>query len=164
MGFRFRKSIKVAPGVKLNVGKKSIGVSVGGKYGGVSINSKTGARARVSAPGTGLSYTSKIGNTSPKKSSAKIKVSKGDQQKNSSARQAVDKQAQYEEIVKKGNLTKNKTKSYRRWFLILSATLILVGLLTVAYGIIGIISIALGILFACLAHTYKNILKYYFKD
>lgn len=61
MGTRFRKSFKIAPGVKVNVGKKSVGISVGGKYGGVSVNSKTGARARVSAPGTGLSYSEKIG-------------------------------------------------------------------------------------------------------
>lgn len=60
MGFRFRKSVKVAPGVRLNIGKKSAGVSIGGKVGGVSINSKTGAAARVSAPGTGVSYTSKV--------------------------------------------------------------------------------------------------------
>lgn len=64
MGFRFRKSIKIAPGVKVNLGKKSVGVSVGGKYGGVSVNSRTGARARVSAPGTGLSYSSKLGGSS----------------------------------------------------------------------------------------------------
>ena len=66
MGVRFRKSIKIAPGVKLNVGKKSTGISIGGKYGGVSLNSKTGTRARVSAPGTGLSYSTKISkNTRP---------------------------------------------------------------------------------------------------
>ena len=64
MGFRFRKSIKLAPGVKLNLGGKSMGLSVGGKYGGVSYNSRTGARSRISAPGTGLSYTSKIGKSS----------------------------------------------------------------------------------------------------
>lgn len=68
MGFRFRKSVKIAPGVKVNLGKKSIGVSVGGKHGGVSINSKTGARARVSAPGTGLSYSKKIGKSTSRNS------------------------------------------------------------------------------------------------
>lgn len=57
MGMRFRKSIKLAPGVKLNVGKKSMGVSIGSKYGGVSVNSKTGVRGRVSVPGTGISFT-----------------------------------------------------------------------------------------------------------
>ncbi len=61
MGFRFRKSFKIAPGVKFNVGKKSVGVSIGGKRAGVSFNSKTGTRARVSAPGTGLSYSTKLG-------------------------------------------------------------------------------------------------------
>lgn len=60
MGIRFRKSIKIAPGVRLNIGKKSTGISIGGKYGGISMNSKTGMRARVSAPGTGLSYSTKI--------------------------------------------------------------------------------------------------------
>lgn len=60
MGFRFRKSFKVGKGVKLNVGNKSIGISAGGKRGGVSINSRSGTRARVSAPGTGISYSTKL--------------------------------------------------------------------------------------------------------
>lgn len=73
MGFRFRKSVKIAPGVKLNFGKKSVGMSIGGKYGGVSLNSKTGARVRASAPGTGLSYSTKISESGKKcaKSSSK---------------------------------------------------------------------------------------------
>lgn len=73
MGFRFRKSVKIAPGVKLNFGKKSVGMSIGGKYGGVSFNSKTGARVRASAPGTGLSYSTKISGSGKKcaKSSSK---------------------------------------------------------------------------------------------
>ncbi len=64
MGTRYRKSIKVAPGVKVNVGKKSVGISVGNEFSGISVNSKTGAHARVSAPGTGMSYTTKIKSTS----------------------------------------------------------------------------------------------------
>ena len=69
MGFRFRKSIKLAPGIKLNIGKKSTGISIGNKYGGISFNSKTGARSRASIPGTGISYSTKIG--SGKKSNHK---------------------------------------------------------------------------------------------
>lgn len=58
MGFNFRKSFKIAPGVRLNVGKKGISsVSLGGKGGRVNIGKK-GVRSTVSAPGTGLSYTS----------------------------------------------------------------------------------------------------------
>lgn len=70
MGFRHRKSFKLGKGVKLNLGRKSAGISFGGKYGGISINSRSGARARVSAPGTGISYTTKLsGSRKPKSSS-----------------------------------------------------------------------------------------------
>lgn len=60
MGFRFRKSVKIAPGVRLNFGKKSTGISIGNKYGGVSMNSKSGVKARASLPGTGVSYSKKL--------------------------------------------------------------------------------------------------------
>ncbi len=72
MGLNFRKSIKIADGVKLNIGKKSAGVSVGGKYAGASFNTKSGARVRASLPGTGLSYTKSL-NSVGKKSKAKSK-------------------------------------------------------------------------------------------
>lgn len=70
MGMRFRKSIKIAPGVKVNLGKKSAGISVGNKYGGISYNTRTGTRTRVSAPGTGLYYSEKIGGGSRRAFSA----------------------------------------------------------------------------------------------
>lgn len=60
MGLRMRKSKKLAPGVKLNMSKNSVGLSVGNKFGGVSINSARGVAARASAPGTGMSYSAKI--------------------------------------------------------------------------------------------------------
>ncbi len=63
MGFRFRKSIKLFPGIKLNFGKKSVGVSIGSKHSGVSVNSKSGVRVRGSIPGTGISYSEKIAGT-----------------------------------------------------------------------------------------------------
>lgn len=72
MGLRFRKSVTLLPGVKLNIGKSSVGVSLGGKYAGLSLNSRTGASARASLPGTGLSYTKKLGGKK-KKSNAKQK-------------------------------------------------------------------------------------------
>lgn len=75
MGLNFRKSIKIADGVKLNVGKKSAGVSVGGKYAGASFNSRTGARVRASLPGTGLSYTKSLGGSKKKSTSKRRKKS-----------------------------------------------------------------------------------------
>ena len=57
MGFNFRKSFKIAPGIRLNVGKKGISsLSAGPKGAKVSIGKK-GTRTTVSAPGTGLSYS-----------------------------------------------------------------------------------------------------------
>jgi|WetSurSiteA1Bulk_404760.scaffolds.fasta_scaffold00013_45 uncharacterized membrane protein len=56
MGFRFRKSIKIAPGVRVNIGKKGSSVSIGGK--GATVNvSKKGTRTTVGIPGTGISYS-----------------------------------------------------------------------------------------------------------
>jgi len=57
MGFGFRKSFKIAPGVRLNVGKKGVSsVSIGGKGARVNVGKK-GTRTTLSAPGTGLSYS-----------------------------------------------------------------------------------------------------------
>ena len=56
MGWRFRRSIKLLPGVKLNIGKKSTSISIGGR--GATVNfSKRGTKTTVGVPGTGLSYT-----------------------------------------------------------------------------------------------------------
>ena len=58
MGWRFRKSMKVAPGVRVNLSKKSASVSVGGK--GVRKTFSTSGKntTTVSIPGTGLSHSS----------------------------------------------------------------------------------------------------------
>ncbi|EQF27292.1 TPA: DUF4236 domain-containing protein [Clostridioides difficile] len=57
MGFNFRKSINLGGGVKLNLGKKSVGISAGVKGARVSVNSKGRKSATLSIPGTGISYT-----------------------------------------------------------------------------------------------------------
>ena len=72
MGFRFRKSFKIAPGVKLNLGKKSAGISVGGKGFRKSFSTSGRSTTSVGVPGTGLSYVStSSGSSKAKKSSAK---------------------------------------------------------------------------------------------
>lgn len=57
MGFRFRKSIKLLPGVRVNLGTKGASLSVGRRGATVNIG-KTGVRTTVGLPGTGLSYSS----------------------------------------------------------------------------------------------------------
>ncbi|WOE31983.1 MULTISPECIES: DUF4236 domain-containing protein [unclassified Acinetobacter] len=57
MGLNFRKSFKIAPGIRLNVGKKGVSsVSIGGRGARVSVG-KRGTRTTVGLPGTGLSYS-----------------------------------------------------------------------------------------------------------
>lgn len=61
MGLRYRKSIKIAPGIKLNINKNSIGLTAGVRGAHYTINSKGKRTATVGIPGTGLSYTSSTG-------------------------------------------------------------------------------------------------------
>ena len=53
--FRFRRSIRIAPGIRLNIGKRGLSTSLGGRGAHVTVGRHT--RTTVSAPGTGLSYT-----------------------------------------------------------------------------------------------------------
>lgn len=66
MGFRFRKSFKLAPGVRLNLSKKSMGLSFGGKGARFSVNSSGRKTASVGVPGTGVSYSKTFGGPSSK--------------------------------------------------------------------------------------------------
>lgn len=78
MGFRIRKSIKVAPGVRLNFGKKGISTSIGKRGAGITIG-PTGTTAHVGIPGTGISYVKKVGTT--KKSVEEKSQSTGENKK-----------------------------------------------------------------------------------
>ncbi len=63
MGVRFRKAIKIGKGSKINIAKTGASISFGGK--GHSLNlGKNGPKATVGIPGTGISYSQKLGATS----------------------------------------------------------------------------------------------------
>jgi len=55
MGWRFQRRRKILPGVTLNVGKRSAGVSVGPRGAKVSAGTR-GVGATLSLLGTGLAY------------------------------------------------------------------------------------------------------------
>lgn len=66
MGWTFRKRIKIAKGVNLNLSKSGIGASVGGK--GISLSTgKRGTYVNTSIPGTGLSNRTKVGSSRGRK-------------------------------------------------------------------------------------------------
>lgn len=72
MSIRFRKRVRIAPGVNLNIGKKSLGISGGVKGLGVTLGSQ-GVHTNVGLLGSGLSYRSKIlGGGGGKTSSSKL--------------------------------------------------------------------------------------------
>lgn len=56
MGFRFRKKIKIAPGIDLNLSKNGISSTSIGRKGAMINLSKRGAKQTIGIPGTGLSY------------------------------------------------------------------------------------------------------------
>lgn len=59
MGFRFKKVIKIAPGVKLNISKSGVSTSFGGR--GASLNvGKNGVKGTLGIPGSGLSYSKQL--------------------------------------------------------------------------------------------------------
>ncbi len=59
MGLNYRKKIKIAPGVKLNITKKGVSsVSIGKRGASLNIN-KHGSQATFGIPGSGVSYKTK---------------------------------------------------------------------------------------------------------
>ncbi|WP_113913579.1 DUF4236 domain-containing protein [Roseovarius dicentrarchi] len=57
---RFRKSVKIMPGVRVNLSKSGISTSIGGRGATVNVG-KRGLRSTLSVPGTGLSWSSTSG-------------------------------------------------------------------------------------------------------
>lgn len=75
MGLRFRKSVKIAPGVRLNIGKKSVGISAGVKGYRKSINSSGRVTTSIGTPVAGVSYIKTENLKSKKKKAASNRVS-----------------------------------------------------------------------------------------
>jgi hypothetical protein len=59
MGFRFRRSVRIAPGLRLNLAKTGASLSVGRP--GATLNLREqGIKATVGLPGSGLSYSTRL--------------------------------------------------------------------------------------------------------
>ena len=63
MGYRFKKSVKICKGVRVNFSKSGASLSLGGRGHSVNI-SNHGARATVGLPGTGISYSTRVSGSS----------------------------------------------------------------------------------------------------
>ena len=62
MGFRFRKSISIIPGVRVNLSNGAPSLSIGPRGASLSVG-KNGTFAYLGLPGTGLSYRTRIDRT-----------------------------------------------------------------------------------------------------
>lgn len=70
MSLRFRKRIKIFPGVWFNLSKSGISTSIGGK--GLTVNLKDGkTKTTVGIPGSGLSYSKTSGDKPEKATSTR---------------------------------------------------------------------------------------------
>jgi len=61
MGLRFRRTMKIAPGLRLNFNKNSVGLSIGPRGAKYTINSSGRRTTSVGIPGSGLYYTESQG-------------------------------------------------------------------------------------------------------
>jgi len=59
MAFRFRRTVKIFPGVRLNLGKRGVSVSAGMRGANVTLG-RSGLYGNVGVPGSGLSYREKL--------------------------------------------------------------------------------------------------------
>lgn len=60
MPWQFRKRVRLGPGVHLNVGKKSVSLSVGGDFGRTSLSTMGHTTRTFSLPGTGLYHRERV--------------------------------------------------------------------------------------------------------
>lgn len=63
MGFRFRRSVRIAKGFNINFSKRCVGISVGPKGAKISMG-PSGNYANLGVPGTGIRYRKKLGSSS----------------------------------------------------------------------------------------------------
>ncbi|SCI09783.1 DUF4236 domain-containing protein [Romboutsia sp. 1001713B170207_170306_H8] len=146
MGLRFRKSINLGGGVKLNVSKKSVGISAGVKGARVSINSKGRKTTSVGIPGTGVSYVStsniskgKSNNTTTNNNKSNILVS--------------ELELTEENVLKRSNEYKRISKA-----LFIIAILLFIAAFPLG-AFVFLLSIV-AILFACLTNIMGRFIKW----
>ena len=67
MAWRYRKSFKILPGVRVNLNKKSRSITIGGKFARTTFSNTGRVTNSVSVPGTGLYHTSTVRKNANKK-------------------------------------------------------------------------------------------------
>ncbi len=153
MGVRFRKRIKIAPGLTLNLNKKSIGLTAGVKGAHVSINTKGQRTTSVGIPGTGLSYVD-IKNTKNKTKSKSTSTY--------NTKKQYDFNSKKEESARilREKYSINTIKRFSLFFYITGGFMSFAGLLLCAATFLGIMFLLLGIYLIYLGRFYSKAVKW----
>lgn len=162
MGLRFRKSFKVAPGVKVNLNKKSTSVTFGGKGVHKTYSSSGKKTTSVGIPGTGAYYTtSSGGGSSSKKPSSHKRIS------TDNLDPVLTEDLSFQNNVADGSsasldkLTTDSLKRYKIISAILSAFLFFVALIGFAGGsaLATVICLIFGGITLAMSITYSKEIK-----
>lgn len=76
MGWRFRRSLKIAPGLHLNLSRSALSLTAGVRGSHVTTG-KRGTYASVGLPGTGLSYRDRISGAPIQPNPSRVPLSAG---------------------------------------------------------------------------------------
>lgn len=147
MAMKFRKSFKVAPGVKVTLGRRSASVSVGPKGFKHSINTRGEVHRTTSIPGTGLYDRQRIGTIGGNTHTS------GGQSPTPPANNPLvvtDEQLR--------TMSPGKKKVYRILCYVASVIFILCGLIFFAgdIGFMGVVCLILGVLCIPISRRYKD--------
>jgi hypothetical protein len=161
MATRFRKSKTIAPGVKLNLSKKSVGVSLGGKGLHYSVNSSGRKTVSAGIPGSGISFVKSSGGSSNANRSTtslsgteNIHSSDGSYTKNGYTFE--DSGVIFPNKVQPVPISRIKTN--KTIFLVFGILFVLLSLPILPIGFIFMI---FGIVFLFMAHSSSNLIKSY---
>lgn len=149
MGFRFRKSINLGGGARINFSKSGIGGSIGGKGFRYTKKAGGGTRTTASIPGTGLSYQKDSKKT---KSKGKYEASTPKERSHKGKETAV---AAYNYAVStKKSIKWNKTAYWLAT--IFCVPMILLGLLLALVETYGWIFVGIGVIEVIAARHFKK--------
>lgn len=162
MGLRFRKSFKVAPGVKVNLNKKSTSVTFGGKGFHKTYSSSGKKTTSVGIPGTGAYYTTSSGGGSgSKKSSSHKKIATGNSDPVLTEDLAFQSNVADDPSASFDKFTTDSLKRYKTIFAILSAFLFFFMLIGFAGGspLVALIGFICGFITLAISITYSKEIK-----
>ena len=157
MGFRFRKSINLGGGFRINLSKSGVGYSWGVKGYRITKTAKGTVRKTVSIPGTGISYVQETGKNSSKRGSVPANYEPVRYvDNNSNQRNTVQKTSNYE----KNATNQTVRRGMKAWAIVCFVfaviyALIALGVGAMLFGMTAFLAV-LGIMLTVLSKSPKN--------